>query len=103
MKAKSLRRQMKSQPKHGTKFDKEKKMAKTIAIIGGTGKEGKGLGFRWAKAGHKVIIGSRTLEKAEAAVSELKGLIDQDVDLSAALNDEAVRQAEVALSLIHIS
>lgn len=72
-------------------------MAKTIAIIGGTGKEGKGLGFRWAKAGHKVIIGSRTLEKAEAAVSELKGLIGQEVDLSAALNDEAVRQAEVAV------
>ena len=72
-------------------------MARTIAIIGGTGKEGKGLAFRWAKAGHKVIIGSRNLEKAENAVAELNGLINQDVELSAAVNEDAVRQAEVAV------
>lgn len=72
-------------------------MAKTISIIGGTGKEGKGLAFRWAKAGHKVIIGSRSLEKAQAAVNELRGLLGQDVDLSAALNEDAVLQAEVAV------
>ena len=36
-----------------------------IAILGGTGKEGKGLGYRWAVAGHQVIIGSRQKEKAE--------------------------------------
>jgi predicted dinucleotide-binding enzyme len=35
-----------------------------IAIIGGTGKEGKGLAFRWIQAGHHVIIGSRNVEKA---------------------------------------
>jgi NADPH-dependent F420 reductase len=72
-------------------------MTRTIAIIGGTGKEGKGLAFRWAKAGHKVIIGSRSLDKAEAAVSDLLRFIGQPVDLSAALNEEAVRQAEVAV------
>lgn len=44
----------------------------TIAILGGTGDLGTGLARRWAKAGHKVIIGSRTTEKAEAAASELK-------------------------------
>lgn len=44
---------------------------KTIAILGGTGHEGSGLGLRWAKAGHSVIIGSRTTEKAEAAAKEL--------------------------------
>jgi NADPH-dependent F420 reductase len=43
----------------------------TIAILGGTGHEGSGLGLRWAKAGHQVIIGSRTAEKALAAASEL--------------------------------
>ncbi len=43
----------------------------TIAILGGTGHEGSGLGLRWAKAGHAVIIGSRTAEKALAAASEL--------------------------------
>jgi NADPH-dependent F420 reductase len=44
----------------------------TIAILGGTGDLGTGLAIRWAKAGHKIIIGSRTLEKAEAAVTNLK-------------------------------
>jgi 8-hydroxy-5-deazaflavin:NADPH oxidoreductase len=38
-----------------------------IAIIGGTGREGTGLAFRWAKAGLTVIIGSRTADKAQAA------------------------------------
>ena len=40
-----------------------------IAIIGGTGKEGKGLAFGWIKAGFKVIIGSRVVEKALGEVS----------------------------------
>ncbi len=42
-----------------------------IAILGGTGHEGSGLGLRWAKAGHQVIIGSRTAEKAQSAAIEL--------------------------------
>jgi NADPH-dependent F420 reductase len=41
-----------------------------IAVIGGTGKEGRGLIIRWALAGHDVIIGSRTAAKAEAAAAE---------------------------------
>ena len=39
-------------------------MAYTIGIIGGTGREGKGLAYRWAKAGHHIIIGSRSEQKA---------------------------------------
>jgi NADPH-dependent F420 reductase len=44
-----------------------------ISILGGTGKEGKGLAYRWALAGLQVIIGSRQLEKAQQAASELNG------------------------------
>ncbi len=44
----------------------------TIAILGGTGDLGTGLARRWAKAGHKVVIGSRTQEKAETAAADLK-------------------------------
>ena len=50
----------------------------TIAVIGGTGKEGKGLALRWAHAGHDVIIGSRDGARAEAAASELNGLLGKD-------------------------
>ena len=40
-----------------------------IAILGGTGKEGAGLGARWALAGHHIIIGSRDEERARAKVN----------------------------------
>src|SRR5438034_4178271 len=43
----------------------------TIAIIGGTGKEGSGLAKRWANSGYRVIIGSRNAERAEQRADEL--------------------------------
>ena len=43
-----------------------------IAILGGTGKEGAGLGVRWALAGHSIIIGSRDRERARAKAAELR-------------------------------
>lgn len=46
----------------------------TIAILGGTGDLGTGLARRWAKAGHRVVIGSRTAEKAAAAAADLADL-----------------------------
>jgi NADPH-dependent F420 reductase len=49
----------------------------TIAILGGTGKEGGGLAFRWAAAGYTVIIGGRSAEKAEAAAAEIAGALPQ--------------------------
>ncbi|MAY37368.1 MULTISPECIES: NADPH-dependent F420 reductase [Spongiibacter] len=59
-----------------------------IAILGGTGNLGTGLARRWAQAGYRVIIGSRTQEKAEQAVAELKALMaERGVD---AVNVEAM-------------
>ncbi len=43
----------------------------TIAVLGGTGKEGSGLAMRWALNGYRVIIGSRDAEKAQARATEL--------------------------------
>ncbi len=42
-----------------------------IAVIGGTGDLGSGLARLWAKAGYTVVIGSRSVEKAQAAAREL--------------------------------
>jgi len=42
-----------------------------IAVLGGTGNEGPGLALRWARAGHRVIIGSRRQEKALRVAHEL--------------------------------
>lgn len=50
-------------------------MINKIAIIGGTGKEGKGLAYRWAKAGYEILIGSRQIEKALFAAEEVRVLL----------------------------
>ena len=46
--------------------------SKSIAILGGTGALGTGLARRWTQAGHRVIIGSRSEEKALEAVEPVK-------------------------------
>jgi NADPH-dependent F420 reductase len=42
-----------------------------IGIVGGTGREAKGLALRWARAGHAVAIGSRDEARARARAAEL--------------------------------
>jgi len=76
---------------------------KTIAILGGTGKEGKGLAYRWAKAGYSVIIGSRQLEKAQQAVSDLASLLPEETKLSAAVNSDAARNCDLAVITVPFS
>jgi NADPH-dependent F420 reductase len=47
------------------------KQTTTIAVLGGTGKEGKGLALRWAVKGHEVVIGSRDPARAQATADEI--------------------------------
>ena len=44
----------------------------TLAILGGSGDLGTGLAWRWARAGHRILIGSRTAERAEEAAARLR-------------------------------
>lgn len=60
-----------------------------IAILGGTGDLGGGLAVRWARAGYKIIIGSRTLEKARDAAKPL-GAAGMDNQAAAKACDIAV-------------
>ncbi len=69
----------------------------TIAVLGGTGKEGKGLAYRWAKAGYRVLIGSRTPEKAIAAASEIIELLDGASSTVGMTNLEAAQQADIVV------
>jgi len=68
----------------------------TLAVIGGTGKEGTGLANRWARAGYNVVIGSRSLEKAEAAAKELNDRLGEAV-VRGMLNAEAARACDIAI------
>ena len=49
----------------------ERRIILTLGLIGGTGPEGKGLAYRWARAGYNVVIGSRSMDKAEEAARDL--------------------------------
>lgn len=69
----------------------------TIAVLGGTGKEGKGLAYRWARAGYKVVIGSRIPEKAVTAASEIIELLEGSSSVVGASNLEAAQQAEIVV------
>jgi hypothetical protein len=67
----------------------------TISILGGTGKEGKGLAYRWAKAGYRILIGSRSQEKAVAAAEELKALLGNGHSVDGAGNLEAAEKGDI--------
>lgn len=77
-------------------MDKETLMM-TVAVLGGTGKEGKGLAYRWAKAGYKVLIGSRTPEKAVSTAAEIIERMDGTGSVVGMSNPEAARQANIVV------
>ena len=79
------------------------KIATKIAVIGGTGKEGKGLAYRWVKSGYKVIIGSRSIEKAEKAVADLMDMLGGEHELTGLDNLSAARQADIAVLTVPYS
>jgi NADPH-dependent F420 reductase len=68
-----------------------------IAVLGGTGKEGSGLAFRWAHAGYRLIVGSRDRPRAEAAAEELNDLLGRPGAVRGMINDEAVRAASIVV------
>ena len=67
-----------------------------IAIVGGTGKEGAGLGGRWAIAGHSIIIGSRDEERAKTKAAELRERT-QKLTIIGHSNLDAARLGEVVV------
>ncbi|MYS16096.1 NADPH-dependent F420 reductase [Streptomyces sp. SID4982] len=62
-----------------------------VGVIGGTGPQGKGLAQRLARAGQKVIVGSRSAERAQAAAGELGHGIE------GADNAETARRSDIVI------
>ena len=50
---------------------------RTIAVLGGTGPQGRGLARRFAAAGLEVVIGSRSAERAESTAAELADAVER--------------------------
>ncbi|HEX4471345.1 MAG TPA: NADPH-dependent F420 reductase [Nocardioides sp.] len=67
----------------------------TVAVLGGTGPQGRGLARRWAAAGIPVVIGSRDAGRAAATAAELAEATGGDVRGLA--NADAAAAADVAL------
>ena len=71
----------------------------TIGVLGGTGKEGSGLAYRWALAGHDVVIGSRDAAKAVAGAAELNALLGGKARVRGTSNADAAQADVVVLTV----
>jgi NADPH-dependent F420 reductase len=69
----------------------------TLAFLGGTGDQGRGLARRFAMAGNPVIIGSRQAERAELAAAELAATISDPSLVTGADNHTAAARADVVV------
>lgn len=78
-----------------------------IAILGGTGDLGTGLARRWVQAGYQVIIGSRTHEKAQAAVDDMLKVMKErgvaTVSVKAMENISAAKSADIVAITVPFS
>jgi len=68
----------------------------SIAILGGTGKEGSGLALRWARAGYTIIIGSRSAERAEQSAVEINTQLGMS-NTKGMDNESACRAADIVV------
>ena len=73
-------------------------MTHTIAILGGTGPQGRGLARRFAQAGLHVVLGSREAERAEKAAAELAEVTGGRVE--GAANADAAAAGDVVLVVV---
>jgi 8-hydroxy-5-deazaflavin:NADPH oxidoreductase len=69
----------------------------TLGLLGGTGPQGRGLALRFAVAGHRVLLGSRSAERARSVVAEL--LEGRDLPVTGVANADAAAGAEVVFLL----
>lgn len=69
---------------------------KTLAILGGTGKEGAGLAMRWARSGYQVVIGSREESKAKTRAAEMNAELGGDY-LQGMANSAAAAIADIVI------
>lgn len=67
-----------------------------IGVIGGTGPQGRGLGYRWARHGHRVVLGSRSAERAQRTAREITDRLPQ-ASVTGAANPDAAAGADVVV------
>lgn len=69
----------------------------SVAVLGGTGDQGRGLARRLALAGHTVHLGSRSAERAEKAARELVEAEASPIDVRGLDNASAAAEGDVVI------
>jgi NADPH-dependent F420 reductase len=67
-----------------------------IAVIGGTGPQGRGLAYRWVRHGHRVVLGSRSAGRAKEAADEIAARVPEG-SVRGAANADAAAGADVVV------
>ena len=69
----------------------------TVAILGGTGDQGRGLAYRFARAGQRVVIGSRSTERGVAAAETIAAMPGVAGQVTGTDNASAAAGADVVI------
>jgi NADPH-dependent F420 reductase len=72
-------------------------MSGPIAILGGTGPQGRGLALRWAKAGQAIIIGSRDGNRAQSVAQEISQTVGSRAEVTGEENSAACARADICV------
>lgn len=78
-------------------------MSRKIGILGGTGPEGTGLAYRWARAGEEIVIGSRDAQRASETAAQLRARIGTSARIEGADNASAAAQCEIVVLTVPFS
>jgi NADPH-dependent F420 reductase len=78
-------------------------MVRKIGILGGTGPEGSGLAYRWARAGEHIVIGSRDAQRAAETAAQLRARIGGTPQIDGTDNAAAVAQCEIVVLAVPFS
>jgi len=77
-------------------------MQPVVAVVGGSGAEGSGLALRFAKAGFRVLIGSRSLDRAQAAAREIAAQTGTG-EITGHANSDAASKAAIVILTVPLS
>ncbi|MGC0775353.1 MAG: NADPH-dependent F420 reductase [Candidatus Acidiferrum sp.] len=78
-------------------------MSRRVGILGGTGPEGSGLAYRWARAGEAIVIGSRDQQRAAETAAQLGARIGISAKIEGADNATVASQCDVVVLTVPFS
>jgi NADPH-dependent F420 reductase len=78
-------------------------MNRRVGILGGTGPEGTGLAYRWARAGEEIVIGSRDAQRASETAAQLRARIGSSAKVAGADNLTTAAECNVVVLTVPFS